>query len=569
MTPVCKQTRTCAAVALTLMASSGLARAQDATAIALDRFEPTPAGDDFLALPDPSVLPGVRTSARLAASYARSPLRLVHRSPASVQSDYVVSHQLTLHVQAAVDLWSTLKLDLDVPFTGSQSGTTPLDSVPSPNGAAMNDVRVGARVPVLERDGLLSGVAVAVDTWWPSGNDKAYAGAGRVRYGGFVLAGGEQGHILWRAMIGRRRNDAWDGQFGLGSDFVFGAGAAWRQGALQIGPELFGGTAVGSQSSAFAQRSSGFEVLAAARYRIGPFVGGLAGGPGFLKAAGTPAWRVVTAIDFAPEVERERGSGALEPAVPAPGAAGSPGPALSAQAPPSQADRDGDGVADANDACPDVAGDASAGAKHPGCPSDRDDDGVWDIDDRCPDQPGVRSVDASRNGCPPDADGDGIVDAQDACPEEAGVKSDDPSKNGCPTAVRVTGSQIVVTQNVNFETGSAVIDPGSEPVLAQVAQVLSEHPEVVRVAVDGHTDNQGQDRTNLVLSRERAVAVVRWLVTHGVDERRLEARGYGQRRPIADNKTPEGRAKNRRVEFLILKRDARGDAAWKDGAVHE
>jgi OOP family OmpA-OmpF porin len=232
-------------------------------------------------------------------------------------------------------------------------------------------------------------------------------------------------------------------------------------------------------------------------------------------------------------------------------------------------DRDGDGVLDASDQCPDVAGDARPDARKPGCPSDQDDDGVWDLDDRCPTVPGARSVDASRNGCPPDSDGDSIVDTLDACPNEAGVPDSDPAKNGCPTAVRVTGSQIVVTQNVNFATGSATLDPASEPVLVQVAQVLREHPEVVRVAVDGHTDNQGLDQANLVLSRKRAVTVVRWLVEHGIDERRLEARGYGARRPIADNKTPEGQAKNRRVEFLILKRDARGDAAWKDGAVHE
>jgi outer membrane protein OmpA-like peptidoglycan-associated protein len=99
--------------------------------------------------------------------------------------------------------------------------------------------------------------------------------------------------------------------------------------------------------------------------------------------------------------------------------------------------------------------------------------------------------------------------------------------------------------------------------------VLKEHPEIARIAVDGHTDNVGQDKANLALSRRRAIAVVRWLVEHGIDERRLEARGFGQRRPIADTKTAEGLSKNRRVEFQILKKTELGERGWKDGAVDE
>ncbi len=135
--------------------------------------------------------------------------------------------------------------------------------------------------------------------------------------------------------------------------------------------------------------------------------------------------------------------------------------------------------------------------------------------------------------------------------------------------MRVIGKQIVILQQVNFETGKARIDPSSDALLSQVAQVMKEHPEIARVAVDGHTDSVGVPKANLALSRRRAIAVMRWLVQHGVDERRLEARGFGPRRPIADNKTAEGRAKNRRVEFQILRRTEQGEAGWKDGPVDE
>jgi outer membrane protein OmpA-like peptidoglycan-associated protein len=133
--------------------------------------------------------------------------------------------------------------------------------------------------------------------------------------------------------------------------------------------------------------------------------------------------------------------------------------------------------------------------------------------------------------------------------------------------VRVQGEQIVILQQVNFKTASDVIEPGSFGLLQQLVEVMQQHPEIARVAIDGHTDNQGFERTNVELSRRRAAAVLRWMSEHGVDARRLEARGFGPKRPIADNKTAEGKAKNRRVEFQILRRTPRGEAGWQEGSV--
>jgi outer membrane protein OmpA-like peptidoglycan-associated protein len=124
-------------------------------------------------------------------------------------------------------------------------------------------------------------------------------------------------------------------------------------------------------------------------------------------------------------------------------------------------------------------------------------------------------------------------------------------------------------QQVNFATGRAEIKPESFGLLGQVASVLKDHPEIARLSVDGHTDNQGGDKPNLNLSERRAISVVAWLTEHGIDARRLEARGFGLRRPIADNKTEAGRAKNRRVEFQIRRRAPEGEAGWRDGPVDE
>lgn len=230
-------------------------------------------------------------------------------------------------------------------------------------------------------------------------------------------------------------------------------------------------------------------------------------------------------------------------------------------------DRDGDTVADQVDVCPDVVGDPSPSATRRGCPADRDGDLIADAEDRCPDEKGVATPDLARFGCPLDSDADGFADAVDACPHEKGEANEDPKKAGCPRSVRVEATQIVILQEVNFATGSDVITPDSFTLLQQVAAALAEHPEITRVAVDGHTDNAGTEKSNVTLSQKRAVAVITWLVEHGTDARRLEARGFGPRRPIATNNTAAGKAKNRRVEFQILKRSTEGTAAWRAGSV--
>jgi OOP family OmpA-OmpF porin len=230
-------------------------------------------------------------------------------------------------------------------------------------------------------------------------------------------------------------------------------------------------------------------------------------------------------------------------------------------------DRDGDTVPDQDDVCPDIVGETSATATRRGCPPDRDGDLIADGDDRCPDEKGVATPDLERFGCPLDSDADGFADAIDACPNEKGEANEDPKKKGCPRSVRVEGTQIVILQSVNFATGSDVIAGDSFQLLGQVAAVLVEHPEIARVAVDGHTDNAGLAQANVTLSQKRSVAVITWLVEHGIDARRLEARGFGPRRPIDTNATPVGKAKNRRVEFQILKRSADGSAAWRAGSI--
>lgn len=117
--------------------------------------------------------------------------------------------------------------------------------------------------------------------------------------------------------------------------------------------------------------------------------------------------------------------------------------------------------------------------------------------------------------------------------------------------VYIEKEKIVITETIHFETGKAVILPISYSILNAVAEVLKQNPNI-KVRVEGHTDSIGSDEMNLRLSQARADAVMKYLINQGIDPARLEAKGYGETMPIADNATPEGRAKNRRVEFTII-----------------
>jgi OOP family OmpA-OmpF porin len=103
---------------------------------------------------------------------------------------------------------------------------------------------------------------------------------------------------------------------------------------------------------------------------------------------------------------------------------------------------------------------------------------------------------------------------------------------------------------VVFETGKAVLKPESDTVLDVVRQYLEAKPDITLLRIEGHTDNQGLPAENQTLSELRSMAVAKWLIAKGVDCKRLLPVGFGQEKPVGDNKTPEGREQNRRTAFV-------------------
>ncbi len=208
-------------------------------------------------------------------------------------------------------------------------------------------------------------------------------------------------------------------------------------------------------------------------------------------------------------------------------------------------DQDKDGIADADDKCATEYGLAAQG----GCPiKDQDTDGVVDASDACPTEPGLMEL----KGCPAkDTDTDGLADHLDNCPAEKGLANN----SGCPAKkkqlVVITKDKLEIKDRVYFGNNNARVQARSFKLLKQIAQVLKDKPNVEKVVIEGHTDDKGADERNLKLSQDRADSVRSYLIKQGVDSSRLEAKGFGETKPIDTNKTNAGRANNRRVEFTV------------------
>jgi outer membrane protein OmpA-like peptidoglycan-associated protein len=234
-------------------------------------------------------------------------------------------------------------------------------------------------------------------------------------------------------------------------------------------------------------------------------------------------------------------------------------------------DTDGDGLLDKNDDCPKIVGPK----ENNGCPwGDTDEDGLTDNIDNCPEEAGPRE----NKGCPwGDADGDGLTDNIDKCINQAGPKENDgcpytdtdndgvldkddecpltfgvAENKGCPI-IEKEEQEVLNTafDNLEFETGKAIIRSSSFESLDQLAALLIKKPNY-KLSIEGHTDNVGNENSNLLLSKSRANAVKIYLESHGVTGAQMTTNWYGAGKPIADNATAEGRQKNRRVEMKVV-----------------
>jgi outer membrane protein OmpA-like peptidoglycan-associated protein len=188
--------------------------------------------------------------------------------------------------------------------------------------------------------------------------------------------------------------------------------------------------------------------------------------------------------------------------------------------------------------------------------NDRDSDAISDALDRCPDQ--AEDIDSFEDddGCPDeDNDADRIVDAEDRCPMYPEQYNGLDDEDGCPdrtAGVVIETSQIRILDRIFYPADSTDVLPQSRPILEALAATLRGNPQILLVEIQAHSDERGSDETNLRVTRLRAEAVRRVLISLGIEPERLRSAGYGERCPVSPEHSEEAWQQNRRVEFRII-----------------
>jgi outer membrane protein OmpA-like peptidoglycan-associated protein len=218
-------------------------------------------------------------------------------------------------------------------------------------------------------------------------------------------------------------------------------------------------------------------------------------------------------------------------------------------------DNDGDGIPDKLDKCPNEPEDKDGFQDEDGCPDvDNDGDGIPDAQDKCPNDPEDRDGFQDDDGCPDaDNDGDGIPDAVDKCPNEPETRNGIDDEDGCPDSggQALPAGRIEIKEVVGFDAQKTTLTKAGASELDRIAERLKSNPQVKRVRIEGHAD-KSEGKKAFALSQGRADAAREYLIKKGVEAERLQAVGYGDSRPFATGTTADARAKNRRVEFIVV-----------------
>jgi OmpA-OmpF porin, OOP family len=575
----------------------------------LERYEPTPAGSWFLAVPQPWYSSTRYFAADFTLDYGHNALLGGRFDPEFNRTVSIVEHQLVGHFDVAGSFLDRVQVSASLPLVLLERGTAAFGVSPNA-GASVGDPRLGIMVRLWgQPDRSRLSLHLGGYVWIPVGTNDEHAGDQRARgLPEVVLSGMLKDHLRWALEVGFLIRAQQTLGFGpantAASEFRLGAAVAWADRArrFHVGPELTLTTAlVGPQAGT--RYGTGLELLAGAQYHIARMVMVGAGiGSGLMTVLGEPDVRVMVRVAYAPVRTPPRPRDSDQDGVPdaedlcpqqagtargcpdadrdgvpdaedlcpkEPGSARGcpdadhdgvpdaedlcPGMKPGAKPDPNKhgcpLDSDEDGVPDAEDLCPNAKPGDKPDPTQKGCPADTDKDGVPDAEDLCPGVAPGAHPDPAKKGCPlPDADGDGVPDAEDACPKDAGAATPgEPKTNGCPKLTVQPGGMFQL-KSVHFETNKWELLPESFPILDEVARFLNERKDLEEVVIEGHADDRGTHEWNLRLSRRRAKAVVDYLVQKGVKRSRLSYVGYGDTRPLNPERSDEARAQNRRVE---------------------
>jgi len=495
-----------AVVCLMFAGSVGYTQARGGGGTSWEQFHPGASQHtSSLNLNRPEVLGHLQFSAGLFAHFVDDPLQTLSDDGESVESRIVDDH-LKTEVGASIGLFDVLQLNVVVPVVPFQNGEgqAALGGGGDADGAYVSEIRTSVDVPLIrpsERGGF--GLGISGQVFVPSGAESSFNSDETV-HGGPTLS------ALWRtqsdfellANLGfDARSRTQVRNFSTRSAIRWGVGTVLpfaADGRVAALGNVFGRAPVVDEideprSDSFGGSKNPAEALLGLR---ADFTDALrvqaGGGSGISTGAGAPDFRLFASAHFRTGTA-DRGKPERSEPRPEPTAEPDPEPE------PPRADE----------------------------PSDRDGDGIPDGEDDCPDEP------ETFNG----------VDDEDGCPDEQEAQ------------VKIEQVEIRLAQKINFDTEKDEIRVEQGPVLEDLAALLQKYPELTSIRIEGHADSRGTDEYNQKLSERRAAAVERFLVERGVDADRLETVGKGEREPIGDNRTKEGRWQNRRVDFSILEVD--------------
>jgi OmpA-OmpF porin, OOP family len=605
--------------------SAALAQSVPNDRFSANRFTPAPGAGNYIMVDGAVVAGHLTPTAGLFVDYAHRPFVLFTASCKDGDTDdcqieeadrEIVSYQLTFSAMATLSISQRLQLGLVVPavLTSGESFQATTEGVDDEfidirggDAFGLGDPRLNVKVRLVGENGrgfYLSAVGFVTA---PLGEATA---EGR-SIGDESLTGG--GHLVFELLFERMRFGVNAGgvvrperellSTEVGPELTYGVGGSVDATTLlRVIGEVTGATQLSSQLD-----ENPIEARVAGELTVGDFALALGGGAGILSGVGVPNFRAFAGAAYRPAGLDSDGDGVRDSADKCPSALEDDDNFQDDDGCPDE-DNDGDNIADGSDRCPDTAEDPDGKEDTDGCPDlDNDGDGVQDGYDSCPSEPEDKDGDRDEDGCPDDDrdrdgvpdgadkcpndpedtdgfgdedgcpetdfDGDGVSDDEDQCPDEPEDKDGVDDADGCadviasstppppPDLVKVTCDKIEVSQKIFFKSNSAVIETRSHELLNAIASALHQAKHVKKVRVEGHTDDKGNDAKNLKLSQGRAESVRDYLVNAGISAERLEAQGFGETRPIADNKARGGRDDNRRVEFVIV--DQSSDCASK------
>lgn len=527
------------------------AASAQATTLYLDRLFMAGAPGDGIGIWRPEVQDKTNFFGQLGLGFGLNPFRnenAIKSAREISRSPNPVDTQTLMYLDVGAQFLKRISVQVQMPVILGQTANVlsagGASNKVSAKTSAPGDLRLDARVVVFRNDARTFRGALEAALWAPSGDVTSWGGDGKA-HGGLSLAAEYDFKSFYidlnTGFHFRPPHSFIDYKFG--SEWTYGLGAFFpmRDNTLRLGVSIFG--SLGIDPGTTTATNAPLEWLAEGRMTLDDkkrlYIG--AGAGTRLTSGYAPDFRAVATIGY---------SYPIEDTVP-------PSPPKRFVVPDVKAaDTDHDGLPDDIDLCPTEPEDHKKPNPDDGCPAppDRDGDGIPDANDACPDKPEDFDKIDDQDGCPEDDfDKDGVADATDACPKEPGEPSAEKDKNGCPVFIRrLEGStEIEILKQVQFATGSAKILSNSFKILDEVVKLMTINKDIKLVAIEGHTDNKGKDKDNEKLSDDRANSVRQYLMDHNIHPDRLTAKGYGPYKPIADNKTPEGRQKNRRVEFHI------------------